>query len=82
MKSIAIITARGGSKRIPKKNIKEGETLTVVVSLGKGIKIPDFSSMSVTQIDKWLKDNDFEFNILFNLIYCIYFFFSMFSNFL
>lgn len=42
----------------PKKNIKEGETLTVVVSLGKGIKIPDFSSMSVTQIDKWLKDNE------------------------
>lgn len=41
----------------PKKNIKEGETLTVVVSLGKGIKVPDFSTMSKNQINDWIKDN-------------------------
>lgn len=41
----------------PKKNIKEGETLTVVVSLGKGIKVPDFSTMSKNQINDWIKEN-------------------------
>lgn len=40
-----------------KKQVKEGESLTVVVSLGKGVKVPDFSTMSDSDIDEWLKDN-------------------------
>ena len=41
----------------PKKNVKEGESLTVVVSLGKGVQVPDFATMSDSDVDDWLKDN-------------------------
>ena len=41
----------------PKKNVKEGESLTVVVSLGKGIRVPDFSVMSKEEVDDWVKEN-------------------------
>lgn len=41
----------------PKKTVKEGESLTVVVSLGKGVKVPNFSSMSDDDIDDWLEEN-------------------------
>lgn len=40
-----------------KKTVKEGESLTVVVSLGKGVIVPDFTTMSNSDIDDWLKDN-------------------------
>ena len=40
-----------------KKTIKEGDTLTVVVSLGKGIKVPDFTLMSDDEVDEWIKEN-------------------------
>ena len=40
-----------------KKTVKEGESLTVVVSLGKGVVVPDFTTMSNSDIDDWLKDN-------------------------
>jgi len=40
-----------------KKTIKQGETLTVVVSLGKGVKVPDFTSMDNDDIDDWIKEN-------------------------
>lgn len=39
------------------KTIKEGETLTVIVSQGKGVKVPDFTKMANKEIDKWLEDN-------------------------
>ena len=41
----------------PKKTIKEGESLTVTVSLGKGIKVPNFASMSNDDVDEWIKEN-------------------------
>jgi len=37
--------------------IAEGSTLTVTVSKGKGIVIPDFANMTRAQVDKWLTDN-------------------------
>ena len=40
-----------------KKTIKEGESLTVVVSLGKGVVVPDFAKMTNTEVDDWLKEN-------------------------
>ena len=40
-----------------KKTMKEGETLTVVVSKGKGIIVPNFSTMSDSDVDEWLKEN-------------------------
>ena len=40
-----------------KKEMKEGETLTVVVSLGKGIKVPDFKAMSKTDVNEWIEEN-------------------------
>ena len=40
-----------------KKEMKEGETLTVYVSLGKGIKVPNFASMSKNDVDSWLEEN-------------------------
>ncbi|GEM_PF-3263506 len=36
------------------KTLKEGETLTVTVSLGEGVVIPDFNSMSRSDVDEWL----------------------------
>lgn len=41
----------------PKKEMKQGESLTVVVSLGKGVKVPDFSTMSKDDVDDWTKEN-------------------------
>lgn len=40
-----------------KKTIKEGESLTVVVSLGKGILVPDFTTMTNNEVDEWLDEN-------------------------
>lgn len=40
-----------------KKEMKEGETLTVYVSLGKGILVPDFTKMTDTQVDEWIEEN-------------------------
>lgn len=40
-----------------KKTIKEGESLTVVVSLGKGIKVPNFTVMSNNDVDEWIEEN-------------------------
>ena len=40
-----------------KKTIKEGESLTVVVSLGKGVVVPNFSTMSNDDVDEWIKEN-------------------------
>lgn len=40
-----------------KKTIKEGESLTVVVSLGKGVVVPDFAKMTNTEVDDWTKEN-------------------------
>ena len=40
-----------------KKTLKEGESLTVVVSLGKGIKVPNFAAMTNSDVDEWIKDN-------------------------
>ena len=40
-----------------KKTVKEGEVLTVVVSLGKGIVVPDFAKMSKSDTDDWIKEN-------------------------
>lgn len=39
------------------KTIKQGETLTVMVSQGKGIKVPDFSKMANKEIDNWVEEN-------------------------
>ena len=40
-----------------KKEMKEGETLTVYVSLGKGVKVPDFSVMTKEQVESWMEEN-------------------------
>ena len=40
-----------------KKTVKEGESLTVVVSLGKGVIVPDFTTMSNSDIDEWITAN-------------------------
>lgn len=40
-----------------KKEIKEGDSLTVYVSLGKGIKLPNFKSMSKSDVEDWLDEN-------------------------
>ena len=39
------------------KTIKEKEVLTVIVSKGKGIKVPNFNSMSKSDIAEWIKEN-------------------------
>ena len=39
------------------QTIKQGETLTITVSKGKGIKVPDFSKMANQEIDQWLTKN-------------------------
>ena len=40
------------------KLLKEGEKLSVVVSKGKGIKVPDLTTMTRTDANAWLKDNN------------------------
>ena len=40
------------------KTIKQGETLTVTVSKGKGVKVPDFSSMNEEEIRTWANKNN------------------------
>ena len=49
-KSIAIITARGGSKRIPKKNIKEfcGKPI-IAYSIEAALKSRIFSEVMVSE---------------------------------
>jgi len=37
--------------------LAEGATFTVTVSKGKGVVVPDFSTMTRDQVDKWLTDN-------------------------
>ena len=39
------------------QTIKQGETLTITVSKGKGVKVPDFSKMANQEIDQWLDKN-------------------------
>ena len=39
------------------KTLKQGDTLTVIVSQGKGVKVPDFASMARKEVDKWLEAN-------------------------
>lgn len=39
------------------KTMKQGDTITVVVSQGKGVKVPDFSKMANKQVDEWLEKN-------------------------
>lgn len=41
-----------------KKTVKEGESLTVVVSLGKGVQVPDFTIMADNEINEWIEDNE------------------------
>ena len=45
------------------KTMKQNETLTVYVSKGKGIKVPNFSTMKNSEVDKWLEDNASAVNI-------------------
>lgn len=40
-----------------KKTVKEGESLTVVVSLGKGVIVPDFVAMTDSEVDEWIDEN-------------------------
>lgn len=39
------------------EKVKAGDTVNVVVSKGKGIKVPDFTLMSKSDIDEWVEDN-------------------------
>ena len=39
------------------EKIKAGDTVNVVVSKGKGIKVPDFSTMSDSNINDWIQEN-------------------------
>ena len=40
------------------KTIKQGDTLTVTVSKGKGIKVPNLNSMSEEEIKTWVSKNN------------------------
>lgn len=40
------------------KTIKQGDTLTVTVSKGKGIKVPDLNSMNEEEIKSWVSKNN------------------------
>lgn len=46
----------------PNKTIKEGETLTVYVSKGKGITVPNFTAMNEKAFNSWLDGNS-ELNV-------------------
>ncbi len=39
------------------KTLKQGETLTVTVSQGQGVTVPDLSSMARKEVDNWLEAN-------------------------
>ncbi len=39
------------------KTLKEGETLTIVVSKGEGVLVPNFADMARSEIDAWLEEN-------------------------
>lgn len=39
------------------KKLNQGDSFSVVVSKGKGILVPTFSSMTSSQIDKWIEEN-------------------------
>ncbi len=56
MKSVAIITARGGSKRIPKKNIKEfcGKPI-IAYSIEAALKSGSFEDVMVSTDDEEIK---------------------------
>ena len=57
MKSIAIITARGGSKRIPRKNIKEfcGKPI-LAYSIEAAIRSGVFDTVMVSTDDREIAD--------------------------
>ncbi|MDO4500292.1 MAG: PASTA domain-containing protein [Erysipelotrichaceae bacterium] len=40
-----------------KKTMKQGDTLTVYVSKGEGVKVPDLNALSKTEADEWIKKN-------------------------
>ena len=40
------------------KTMKQNETLTVTVSKGKGVKVPDILSMNKEEIESWIKKNN------------------------
>ena len=40
------------------KTMKQGDTLTVTVSKGKGVKVPDFNTMSEEEIKSWASKNN------------------------
>jgi len=57
MKSIAIITARGGSKRIPKKNIKEFLGIPILAySIKAALESGQFDEVMVSTDDKEIAD--------------------------
>lgn len=39
------------------EKVKVGDTINVTVSKGKGIKVPDFTKMSDSEVDEWLTEN-------------------------
>ena len=40
------------------KTMKQGDTLTITVSKGKGVKIPDFNTMNEEEIKSWASKNN------------------------
>lgn len=42
------------------KEIKPGDTISLVISDGKGVKIPDFSGKNKEEITNWVKENKME----------------------
>lgn len=39
------------------KTLKQGDTLTVVVSKGEGVTVPNFSTMTKSEVKTWAEDN-------------------------
>ena len=39
------------------EKVKVGDTVNVVVSKGKGIKVPDFTLMTRSEVDEWIEEN-------------------------
>lgn len=39
------------------EKVKVGDTINVLVSKGKGVKVPDFKKMTDSEVDSWILDN-------------------------